>query len=445
MSKPASRTLKLNAYMSGSGVQGDSWRHPGVDIDAWRNFERYRDIARTLERGKFHSIFFYDNVYADIDALPHHTISPRWDPLVLLSALAVTTRRIGLIGTVSTTYNEPYNVARHFAALDHLSGGRAGWNVVTSTAGGENFNLDAHADHAARYRRAHAFYEVVTGLWDTWADDAVVADKASGLWVDGARVRKLDHASEHFRVRGPLNAARPPQGWPVIAQAGSSEAGKNLAAHIGEVLFTAETELEHAQAFLADVKGRADRLGRNPAHINILPGVSPIVGRSQAEAEDKYAELLQYRDRDRDATLKALAAYASLGVDISGLPPDAPVPLPAEVAETNSHKSRQALILDYIRKHRPTVAQLYARFTIGGHRMLVGTAESIADDFEHWFRRGGADGFTIMFPSAPAGVRDFVDLVVPELQRRGLFHTDYSGRTFRDNLGLPRVPNRHFA
>lgn len=442
MSTPASLTLKLNAYMSGSGVQGDSWRHPDVDIDAWHNFERYRDIAETLERGKFHSIFFYDNVYADIDALPFHTISPRWDPLVLLSALAVTTRRIGLIGTVSTTYNEPYNVARRFASLDQLSGGRAGWNVVTSTGGGENFNLDGHADHADRYRRAHEFYNVVTGLWDTWADDAVQADKASGRWVDASRVRRLDHAGEFFRVRGPLNAARPPQGYPVIAQAGSSEAGRQLAARIGEVLFTAETELAHAQAFRTDVKGRADALGRNPAHVNILPGVSPIVGRSRAEAEDKYAELLRYRDRD--ATLRALAAYASLGVDLAGLAPDAPVPLPAEVAETNSHKSRQQLILDYIRTHRPTVAQLYARFTIGGHRIVVGTPESIADDFEHWFRSGAADGFTIMFPSAPVGVRDFVDLVVPELQRRGLFRSEYTGKTFRENLGLPRVPNRHF-
>ncbi|THF65279.1 LLM class flavin-dependent oxidoreductase [Pseudothauera rhizosphaerae] len=443
MSQPATGQIKLNAYMSGSGVQGDSWRHPEVDVDAYRNFERYRDIAAALERGRFHSIFFYDNVYADIDALPFHTISPRWDPLVLLSALAVTTRHLGLIGTTSTTYSEPYNVARRFASLDHLSGGRAGWNVVTSTAGGENFNLDAHPDHAERYRRAHEFFDVVTGLWDTWADDAVVADKATGQWVDRAKVRTLDHAGEFFRVRGPLNAARPPQGWPVIAQAGSSESGKDLAARVGEVLFTAETELEHAQAFRADVRARADRIGRNPNHINILPGVSPIVGRTQAEAEDKYGELLRYRDRN--ATLQALAAYASLGVDLAGLPLDALVPLPDKVAETNSHKSRQALILDYIRKHRPTVAQLYSRFTIGGHRILVGTPESIADDFEHWFTNGASDGFTIMFPSAPGGVNDFVDLVVPELQRRRLFRTEYTGRTFRENLGLPHRPNRHFV
>lgn len=442
MSTAQARQLKLNAYLSGSGVQGDSWRHPGVDVDAWHNFERYRDIALTLERGKFHSLFFYDNVYADIDALAYHTISPRWDPLMLLPALAAVTRRIGLIGTASTTYNEPYNIARRFASLDHLSGGRAGWNVVTSTGGGENFNLDAHADHAQRYRRAHEFYQVVTGLWDTWADDAVVADKASGLWVDPAKVKPLAHQGEFFRVRGPLNAARPPQGYPVIAQAGASTAGQQLAARIGELLFTAETELEHARGYYAEVKGQAAALGRNPDHIAILPGVSPIVGRSQAEAEDKYAELL--RHRDRDATLKALAAYASLGVDLAGLPPDAPVPLPEHIAETNSHKSRQRLILDYIRQHRPTVAQLYARFTIGGHRILVGTPQTIADDFEHWFRSAAADGFTIMFPSAPAGVGDFVDLVVPELQRRGLFRSDYSGRTLRENLGLPRVPNRRF-
>lgn len=443
MSTQPRRSFKLGAYMSGSGVQGDSWRHPHSTTGAYHDYRHYLRYAQTLERGKFHALFFYDNVFAELDGLPHHSLSPRWDPLVLLPALATGTRHIGLIGTASTTYNEPYNVARRFASLDHLSGGRAGWNVVTSTGGGENFNLDAHAEHAARYRRAHEFYDVVTGLWDTWADDAVRADKAGGTWVDRGKVRPLEHTGEHFRVRGPLNQARPPQGWPVIAQAGASEDGTALAARIGELLFTAETDIEHARAHYRDVKQRAAALGRVPAHINILPGVSPVVGRSQAEAEDKYADLL--RHRDRDATLKTLASYASLGVNLSGLPLDAPVPLPERVTPTNSHKSRQQLLVDYIRQAQPTVQQLYTHFTIGGHRMLIGTPQHIADDFQHWFESEAADGFNIMFPSAPDGIDDFVELVVPELQRRGLFHHDYAGTTLRDNLGLPRVPNRHFA
>lgn len=442
---PPRRTLKLGAYLSGSGVQGDSWRHPDADVDAFRNFARYQAYAQTLERGCFDALFLFDNVVApaDADSVARGTASARWDPVVLLSALAVVTRHIGLIASVSTTYNEPYNLARRFASLDHLSGGRAGWNVVTSTAGGENFNLDGHVDHAERYRRAEEFVDVVTGLWDSWADDAFVLDKAAGRYADPQGVRVLDHRGEFFRVRGPLNAARPPQGWPVLAQAGSSEAGKALAARIGEFLYTAEPDIDHARAFYADLKGRAARLGRDPAHVNILPGVMPVIGRSRAEAEDKWGALLA--TRDPDVTLKALSGYASLGLDLAGLPMSAPVPLPDQVPPTNSHKSRQQLLVDWIRTHRPTVQQLYTHFSAGGHRMLVGTPQDIADDFEHWLDSGAADGFNIMFSSAPGGLNDFVDGVVPELQRRGLLRRHYAHRTLRENLGLPARPNRHFA
>ena len=439
------RHLKLGAYFTGSGVQGDSWRHPRSDIDAGWNFERYRHYAQTLERACFDALFFYDNVFAATDPLvvERSPQAPRWEPLVLLSALAVVTERIGLVGSVSTSYSEPYNVARQFAALDHLSGGRAGWNVVTSTGGGENFNLAGHRDHGERYERAHEFVDVVTGLWDSWADDAFVLDKASGRWADPAKLRVLDHRGKHFQVKGPLNAARPPQGWPVISQAGASEDGKGLAARVGEMLYTAAQDIAEARAFYADVKGRAAAFGRAPEHIHILPGVMPVIGRSRGEAEDKWGELLQARDADM--VLRALASYASLGIELTGLPLDAKVPLPEHVPLTNSHQSRQKLLVDWIRKEQPTVQQLYTRWSAGGHRMLVGTAQSIADDFEHWFSTGAADGFNIMFSSAPQGLDDFVGQVVPELQRRGLFRRAYEGRTLREHLGLPRVANRHFT
>lgn len=438
------RWLRLGAYFTGSGVQGDSWRHPQAHTDAWRDFGLYRHYAQKLEAACFDALFFYDNVFAASDAqtvatTPH---SPRWDPLVLLSALAVVTERIGLVATVSTSYSEPYNVARHFASLDQLSGGRTGWNVVTSTAGGENFNLDAHREHADRYERAQEFVDVVTGLWDSWADDAFVQDKSTGQWADPARVHVLSHVGKHFRVKGPLNAARPIQGWPVLAQAGSSESGRELAARIGELLYTAAQDIEEARAFYTDVKARASRHGRLPQHIHILPGVMPVIGRTQAEADDKYGELLA--SRDTDVVLRALSAYASLGVDLTGLAPDDLVPLPEHIPETNSHRSRQKLLVDWIRRERPTVRALTTRWSAGGHRMLVGTAQSIADDFEHWFSTGACDGFNVMFSSTPQGLDDFVTLVVPELQRRGLARTAYQGKTLRENLGLPQVKNRFF-
>jgi FMN-dependent oxidoreductase (nitrilotriacetate monooxygenase family) len=438
------RQLKLGAYFTGSGVQGDSWRHPEAHTDAWRDFDRYKVYAQKLEQACFHALFFYDSVFAVSDSqtvasTPH---APRWDPLVLLSALALVTERIGLVATVSTSYSEPYNVARHFASLDQLSRGRIGWNVVTSTAGGENFNLEGHRDHADRYQRAHEFVDVVTGLWDSWADDAFLEDKATGRWADPAKVHVLNHVGKHFRVQGPLNAARPIQGWPVLAQAGSSESGKELAARVGELLYTAAQDIEEARAFYADVKGRAAHHDRKPEHIHILPGVMPVIGRTQAEAQKKYSDLLA--TRDTDVVLRALSGYASLGIDLTGLALDDRVPLPEYIPETNSHKSRQKLLVDWIRRERPTVRELTTKWSAGGHRILVGTPQSIADDFEYWFRTGACDGFNVMFSSTPQGLDDFVTLVVPELQRRGLFRTAYEGHTLRENLGLPRVENRFF-
>lgn len=439
------RHLVLGAYMTGSGTQGDSWRHPRADTDAWADFDHYARYAKTLERGRFDAIFFYDTMIppADLAALAETPTLPRWDPVPLIAALSVVTQHIGLIATVSTTYNEPYNVARQFAAIDRISKGRAGWNVVTSTGGGENFNLDTHVDHALRYERAHEFYDVVTGLWDTIADDAVIADKDSGLWLDPAQIRHLDHKGRFFSVKGPINAPRPIQGWPVIAQAGASEAGRTLAARIGEFIYSAEFTVAAGIRFRNDIHARMAAQGRDPGRIRIAPGVSPFVGRSDAEAQDKYEEWQERRDLG--ATLRALSQYGSLGIDLSKAPLDGLVPLPDELPETNSHKSRQSVLAEWIRETRPTVREVARKLTAGGHRIVVGSPKTIADDFEHWFTSGAADGFNVMFSSAPDGIEDFVDLVVPELQRRGLFRREYTGHTFRENLGLPRVANRHFA
>jgi len=442
---PIKGGIKLGAFLSGSGTQGDSWRHPRADTGAYKDFSYYARYAQILERGRFDALFFYDNVVsADNTALwAANPGVPRWDPLILLAALAVVTKHIGLIATASTSYNEPYNLARKFASIDHLSGGRAGWNVVTSTGGGQNFNRDDHLDHAFRYERAQEFYDVVTGLWDSTADDVVLADKQSGLWLDPSRLRRLDHKGKHFSVRGPLNAPRPIQGYPVIAQSGGSDAGRALAARIGELIYTAEYDIGEGIAFAEDVRSQALQYGRDPSHIKICPGVSPFVGRTDAEARKKFEEWQSYRDLE--STLRGLSNYASLGFDLSKLPLDAPVQLPDILPETNSHKSRQSVLASWIRKTRPTVREIAQKLTAGGHRIVVGSPQTIADDFEHWYRTGAADGFNIMFPSAPEGIEDFVDLVIPELQRRGLFRTEYEGRTFRENLGVPLVPNRHFA
>ncbi|SQF98773.1 NtaA/SnaA/SoxA family monooxygenase [Paucimonas lemoignei] len=435
----------LGAFIPSAGIMGSSWRHPSAAADSFKDFGHFRWIAETLEKARFHTLFFNDslNVELDLQALARGPNSVRWDPLVLIPALALVTRDIGLIGTASTTYNEPYNIARKLANIDHLSGGRAGWNLVTSLGGGENFNLDAHVQHADRYERAEEFYDVVAGLWDSWEDDAFVQDKASGTWLDVDKMHVLDHHGKAFQVKGPLNAARPVQGYPVIAQAGSSDAGRALAARAGELVFTAQHTVEQGQAFYAEIKQRAAALGRNPDHLKVLPGVSTVVGRTQAEAQAKYDRLQELLDPK--SFLRTISRFTSLGFDLSELPFDEVVPLPPETFDTNTHKSRQKLVFDLIRRERPTVRQLFNKLTAGGHRILIGTPQSIADDFQVWFEAGAADGFNVMFSGLHEGISDFAEGVVPELQRRGLFQHDYQGRSLRENLGLPYIKNRYAA
>jgi FMN-dependent oxidoreductase (nitrilotriacetate monooxygenase family) len=440
----ARKQLRLGAFLMSSGHHLAAWRYPDANADGGLSFDHFKQIAQTAERGKFDMIFFADGVAVrdrgNIDALSRAGHVAHFEPLTLLSALSVVTERIGLAATVSTTYNEPYHLARKFASLDYLSGGRAGWNLVTSATNAEakNFNLEKHPDHSPRYQRAREFVEVVTKLWDSWEDDAFERDKESGIYFDPDKLHVPNHKGEFFSVQGPLNVARPPQGYPVIIQAGSSEDGKNLAAQTAEVIFTAQQTLEDAQAFYADVKGRLAQYGRSPDDLKIMPGIFPVIGRTEQEAQEKF-ELLQSLIHP-SVGLGLLTGLVG-GFDLSNYPIDEPLP---NLPETELAQSRLKLVKDLAQREQLTIRQLYLAIAgARGHRQIVGTPEYIADQLEEWFVNEGADGFNIMPPYLPGGLDEFVDLVIPELQRRGLFRTEYEGQTLRENLGLPRPENQH--
>ena len=443
MAEP-SRQMALGAFLPGGGVHGAGWRLPEVDVASSSSFDAFRRVAQRLEQGRFDTLFMNDSVgVSDLDphGLERNTQVMRWDPLTLLPALAVVTERIGLTATANTTYNEPYTLARRLSSLDQISDGRAGWNCVTSLGGGENFNRDDHVLHAERYTRAEEFVDVVTGLWDSWEDDAAVKDKASGIWVDAGKLHLLNHKGRHFAVRGPLNAPRAVQGYPVIAQAGASDPGRELAARTGELIFAAAQTIEEGRAFVSDITARAARYGRTRALFRVLPGVSIVTAPTTEEALAKYDRL--YDIAEAGPRLRQMSIFAGLGVDLSAHPLDGPVPLPDVIPDTNTHKSRQKLVVDMIRRENPTIRQLFRKLTAGGHRVLVGSPRDVADDLEAWFTQDAADGFTIMFPELVGCVEDFVTLVVPELQRRGLLRREYAGCTLREHLGLPRPGNRH--
>ena len=425
-------------------IHTGAWRYPGAFPDANFNFQHLKRFAQTLERGAFHAIFLADSqalLPMPMPALKRSATVTSFDPLTLLPALAAVTERIGLIATASTTFNEPYHVARKFASLDHISGGRAGWNVVTSGNPHEamNFGLDQHLDHEDRYRRAREFYDVVTGLWDSWADDAFVRDVEAGIYFDPDKLRTLNHEGEFLKVRGPLNIARPVQGWPVIVQAGSSETGRALAAETAEMVFTSQIDLGEAQRFYADVKARMAIYGRDPDHLKIMPGAFVMVGDTLEEARTKKARLDSLVHPDSGIASLSVA----LGHDVSGLALDEPLP---EIPESNSSRSGRQKLVDLARRENMTVRQL-AQYVGGSYGTLemIGTPAMIADRMEEWLVSKGCDGFNVMFPYLPGGLDDFVDRVVPELQRRGLFRTGYQGVTLRENLGLPRPANRRFA
>jgi FMN-dependent oxidoreductase (nitrilotriacetate monooxygenase family) len=437
-----SRQLRLGAFMRPVSIHTGAWRYPGAYADANFNFKHIKQFIQTLERGRFDAFFMADHLAVlnmPVQALKRSHTSTSFEPLTLLSALASVTEHIGLVATASTTFDAPYHVARRFASLDHISGGRAGWNLVTTSNpdAALNFGLDEHVEHGERYRRAREFFDVVTGLWDSWADDAFVRDVESGVFFDPDKVHVLAHKGEHLSVRGPLNIARPVQGWPVIVQAGSSEAGRQIAAETAEAVFTAQPTLADGKRFYADVKGRMDKLGRPREYMKILPGCFVVVGDTLEQAQETRARLDSFVHYDSGIASLNIA----LGYDVSGFDPDGQLP---EIPETNASKSGRQRVLDWAARESLTIRQLAQR--IGGHSglQMVGTAASIADQMEQWLMEEGCDGFNIQFPYLPGGLDDFVDKVIPELQRRGLFRREYEGTTLRENLGLPRPENRFF-
>ncbi|MFF2517145.1 LLM class flavin-dependent oxidoreductase [Streptomyces sp. NPDC058086] len=436
------RRLHLNAFLMNTGHHEASWRLPESDPYAHVELAHYVELARIAERGTFDSLFLADGpqLWSNLAQRPAGAL----EPLTLLTALATATEHIGLIATASTSYNSPYNLARKFASLDIISGGRAGWNIVT-TAGAEaarNFGLDAEPAHAERYARAAEFLDVSLKLWDSWEDDAIVADKAAGVWGDDAKIHPPRHQGTYFRVEGALNVPRSPQGYPLLVQAGSSEDGKTFAARYAEAVFTAQQTLADAQAFYTDLKSRTAAAGRDPEHIKVLPGIVPVLGSTQAEAranEQVLEDHIVYTHGvDRLEHLLQLEP-GTLELDAQ-LPADLP---PEDVIE--GAKSRYTLVVELARRERLTVRQLIGRLGGGrGHLTFTGTPEQVADAIETWFTQGAADGFNIMPATLPSGLDAFVDHVVPILRARGLLRTEYGPRrTLRERYGLPRPANQY--
>lgn len=437
------RKLRLGAFMRPVSIHTAAWRYPGGTPDANFNLRSIIGFAKKLEQGKFDAFFMADHLAVlnmPIEALKRSATVTSFDPLTLLPALAMVTEHLGLIATASTTFEPPYTIARRFASLDHISGGRAAWNLVTTSNpdAALNFGIDEKIGHGQRYRRAREFVDVVTGLWDSFADDAFIRDVNSGVYFDPEKMHILGHKGDYLSVRGPLNIARPPQGWPVIVQAGASEAGRQLAAETAEVIFAAQSTLDSGQKFYADIKGRMIKLGRNPDHLKVLPGAFVVVGETAEEAQKKRALLDSLVHYDSGIASLSIA----LGHDASSFDPNRPLP---HIPESNASKSGRERVLALAERENLTVRQLAGR--LGGYSGLamVGTPTMIADQMEEWLMNGACDGFNVMFPYLPGGLDDFVDQVVPELQRRGIFRTDYEGRTLRENLGLPRPANRYFG
>lgn len=435
------RRLHLNGFLKPAGEYLAGWRHPDSPTAAGVDFRFIVQLVRRLEAAKFDSVFLPDLVGIP-DSKPQvlervAVVNDGFEPTTVLAALAPLTSRIGLVATVSTSYSQPYTVARVFASLDHLSHGRVGWNVVTSLNDSEarNYGLDSHLGHAERYRRAEEFFDTVEGLWDSFDDDAIEPDAASGLFFDPDKLHWLDHHGEFFDVAGPLNIQRPVQGRPVIAQAGSSGPGRALAARIGEVVFTRAVPIEDAREYYASIKAQAAGFGRDPDHLLVLPELATVVAATRAEAEDKFAEV---RDLLHPRVALADVEYWLGGIDLGGLPLDAPLPpLPA----TNASVGTQQEIYLQAQRDRLTIGDL-ARLVAEGDGALIGTPLDIADHIEEHFTTGAADGFNVSFPWLPTTLFDFADLVVPELQRRGLFRADYEGTTLREHFGLPRPASR---
>ncbi|KAI1089409.1 monooxygenase [Rostrohypoxylon terebratum] len=437
------KQLHLGAFMRPVSLHTGAWRYPGAYPDANFNFQHIKSFAQKLEAAKFDAFFMADHLAVlnmPIEALRRSQTVTSFEPFTLLSSLAAVTERIGLVATASTTYDQPYHIARRFASLDHLSAGRAGWNIVTTANpdAAHNFGQEEHKEHGERYARAREFYDVVTGLWDSFADDAFVRNVESGIFFNPERMHVLGHHGSELHVRGPLNIARPPQGWPVIVQAGQSEPGKQLAAETAEVVFCAPRNLEAGKELFKDIKGRLAAVGRQPDDIKLLPAAFIVIGDTVEEARAKRLKLdslVHY-----ESSVASLSI--SLGADVSQFDPDKP--LPTELPETNASKSGREGVLKLAATEGLTVRQLAQRY--GGYSGLafVGTVETIADEMEQWLVQEGSDGFNVVFPFLPQGLDDVVERLVPELQRRGIFRKDYEGTTLREHLGLKRPNNKFF-
>lgn len=433
----ARRQLKMGFILHGVGRGWGDWRHPDTPIDASISFPFYKRQARAAEAGKFDFLFVADSVYITAKSSPHYL--NRFEPLTILSALAGATDHIGLVGTLTVTYSEPFNVARQFASLDHISGGRAGWNVVTSWLEGSavNFSKTEHMAHGERYQMAGEYLDVVQGLWDSWEDDALVGDKASGVFVDPAKLHTLDHQGRYFQVKGPLNISRSAQGQPVIFQAGASEDGRNFAAGRSDAIFCHQETLAAAQEYYRDVKRRAAGFGRDPDKLAILPSCRPLVAESEAEVDRLYQQF---------AALTSIEnALSMLGrpfndYDFSAHDLDAPFP---DVAAhgANSNQSSSQKVIDAAREGSLTLRQVALRFATP-RTEFIGTPDQVADALQRWLDERGADGFVI-FESLPHQLEAFVALVVPILQARGIWRNDYQGTTLRQHLGLDFPVNRH--
>lgn len=437
------RQIILNAFVSPVGHHFSAWRHPISTPERSHDIEYFKNIAQIAERGVLQSLFLADALGGG--GRQGTGGSTGLEPLTLLSALAAVTKHIGLIGTASTTFSDPFNLARAFASLDHISKGRAGWNIVTTANvdAAANFSRD-NVSHADRYVRAEEFLQVTTALWDSWEDDAEILDKASGDRVNLSKIHEIDHVGPQFRVKGPLSSPRTPQGWPVLVQAGSSDDGMAFAARWAEAIFTAHQTLENAQRFYDDIKSRVVAAGRNPDGVKVLPGLSAVIGSTEEEALALQSEL----DDFAVPPTGPVPLRGSNGVDLSAFDLDKPLPLDElpDESQWEGNRSRFALIVDIARRENITVRQILRRLAgARGHYVMAGTPEQVADTIQLWIENGAADGFNIMPPLYPSQLEIFVDHVVPILQQRGLFHTEYENRTLRENYGLPRPASRYAA
>jgi len=427
------KMMRIGLSMRYQGYHRAAWRHPDVPSGGAIDFQYFLDSARKAEAAKLDMIFFADGIGVRADDTPKGSLArdsrnAELEPLTLLSAVGACTSHIGLVATASTTYNEPFHIARKYASIDHISGGRAGWNVVTSWSQQEawNFSRDEHLGYEERYERADEFVDVVKKLWDSWEDDAFIRDKETGLFYDESKLHVPNHKGKHFSVRGPLNSARTPQGRPIIVQAGAAEAGREIAAKNADVVYSASFDISSARKYYVDLKDRLKKYGRTDDQLLIMPGLTTYVGRTRQEAQDKYDQLQELID-----PLSGLSIlYSTLG-DLSAYDLDGPVPDTASGAVNSIGNS----LLEVARRDNLTIRQLYKLRASGG-RQLLGTAADIVDDMEMWFKEGAADGFNLCPAVLPNSLDDFVELILPELRKRGLFRTEYASSTLRGNLGL---------